>query len=379
MGNAEKKRSNPINKLVQGMPRAVLLSVLIHAGILALAAWLVVAIIPGPEKPEVVVVDPQPAYPELPKIKPPVKVDTDSTPPAPALIKADTDKPAISDPGELEESLGRMKGDGTGEGFEGIPPIEFPELAEKYIWPPETHRTGNDLEGTYYDFKRNRAGTYTGAGQDTFRDAIRRFLASDWSTAELSKFYRSPEKRYPTHIMVPTMSSSIAPTAFGEDPASGYFWMVLCRGRIVHPEDITFRFWGVGDEILAVRLDKKVVFADIWEGDRDKYGNFWSNNDPQRKQYYLGYNTTMEVGDWVTLKANEPVDIEILLGDNGGLAALMLLVEVEGVEYERNNQGGPILPIFKMEELTHTQIDRIYKDLAVNEACLTNGPVFKDF
>lgn len=379
MGNAEKKDRNPINKIVKGMPRAVLLSVLIHVGIIALAAWVVVIVIPPPDVPEPIQIDPQPKHIPLDPPKPPVQVDTDSTPPAPEVITSDADTLALSNPDELEKALGPRGDSGPGKSLEGIPPIEFTELDADHFWPPPTSRTGNDLEGTYYDFKRNRGGSYTGAGQDTFRDAIRKFLENDWSTAVLSKFYRSPEKRYPTHIMVPTMSSSIAPVAFGEDPGSGFFWMVHCRGEIVYPEDITFRFWGVGDEILAVRLDKKVVFADIWEGDRDKYGNFWRNNDPQRKQYFLGHDTTMEVGNWVTLKANEPVDIEILMGDNGGLAALMLLVEVKGVEYERNDQGGPILPIFRMEELSHTQLDRIYKDLAPNEACLTNGPVFKDF
>lgn len=379
MKKSGKNESNSVRKLATGAPRAVVMSILIHAGMIALAAWVVVAIIPAPEPQDPITVDtrPRPIPPKPPK--PPVPFDKSSSPPSPEVITSDVENPEMSDLSILETSPGEGDGDGIGDGLKRLTPDVFPQFTGDYFWPPDVDRTGNDLEGTYYDFKRNREGTHTGSGQDTFRDAIRKFLSSDWNTSAWSKFYRSPEKRYPTHIMVPTMSSSVAPTAFGEDPGSGYFWVVHCKGEIVYREDITFRFWGVGDEILAVRLDKKVVFADIWHGDRDKYGNFWRNNDPQRKQYFLGYDTTMEVGDWVTLKANEPVDIEIIMGDNGGLAALMLLVEVKGVEYERNDQGGPILPIFKTSSLTHDQVDRIYKDLAMGDACITNGPVFKDF
>ena len=71
--------------------------------------------------------------------------------------------------------------------------------------------------------------------------------------------------------------------------------------------------------------------------------------------------------------------LEIFMGDQGGLCARMLVVEVEGVDYPQNKQGGPILPVFKTAKLSHDLIDRIYFDLAPNECCLTNGPVFSDF
>ncbi|MCK4564855.1 MAG: hypothetical protein KAU94_09295 [Verrucomicrobia bacterium] len=379
MGKAKNIGLKPIQKLVKGMPGAVVLSILIHAGLFVLAGFLIVITITPPPAPPppFVGVEPPPEM-ELPPPKPPVRVNTESTPDPPALITAEVDDPELHKIQALDRPPAYMGTDLNVDPGIDVTNMLSP-LGPGHIGPPPSERIGNDMEGTYYDFKRNRAGSYNGEGQDTFRDTIRKFLKSGWNTSTLSRFYRAPEKRYPTYIMIPTMSSSVAPASFGEDPGSGFFWMVHCKGQIVYPEDITFRFWGVGDEILAVRVGKEVVFADIWEGDRDKYGNFWRGNDPQRKMYRLGHNTTMEVGDWVSLKAGVPRDIDILMGDNGGLAALMLLVEVKGVEYERNRQGGPILPIFKMSELSHDQLDLIYQDLSTNEACLTNGPVFKDY
>jgi len=57
----------------------------------------------------------------------------------------------------------------------------------------------------------------------------------------------------------------------------------------------------------------------------------------------------------------------------------MLLVEVQDVEYERNRQNGPILPNFKTAEPSLDLIDAIHADLVPGEACVTNGPVFRDY
>jgi hypothetical protein len=57
----------------------------------------------------------------------------------------------------------------------------------------------------------------------------------------------------------------------------------------------------------------------------------------------------------------------------------MLNVEVKGVEYPKNRQGGPIFPAFKTAEFSQDLIDQIYPYLSEGETCLTNGPVFCDY
>lgn len=377
MGNVDEKLKKRSKQKTKGMPSAVGLALLIYVGLFFIAgAWVVITITSPEEQPPFVGVNPPQHIPLKP---PPLPTNVDSTvsPERHAVIVSNTDKPTLI---RAEDIQPGNPGDRLASNFKPSRPTpgEIPGPDDFEIWPPVS--IGNDLEGVYYDFKRTRGGNYTGAGQDTYREAVRNFLKGDWSTASLSRFYRAPEKRYTVCMMLPTTSSSAAPIAFGEDPGSGAYWMVHFKGEMVYPEDITFRFWGVGDEFLVVRLDDKIVFADVWPTNWDDIvGSLWRSNDPESKRYRLGHNTTMNVGDWVTLKAGQPVDIEIAAGDNGGLAALMLLVEVEGVEYERNRQGGPILPAFKTAELSHDLLDLIYKDLAPNEACLTNGPVFNDY
>lgn len=72
--------------------------------------------------------------------------------------------------------------------------------------------------------------------------------------------------------------------------------------------------------------------------------------------------------------------MEVIIGEpGGGFFSAMLTVQVEGVEYERNRQGGPILPMFKTTEPSRNLQDAIFRDLISDEAAVTNGPVFRDY
>lgn len=365
------------------MPSAVVLSILIHAGLFLLAGLFVVFTILPPK--ETAFEPPPPVKkPKMPLRKIQLKVKKPSKPKASAKLTAIVKKPDLHEIAFPDLPTGGM-GSGIG-GDDGVVSfIDLPSFEDEDGILGKEKSIGNDLEGTYYDFKRNSSGSYNGVGgrgaanATPYLDAVNRFFNSGWKTTSLSRYYKSPTKRYASFVVVPTMSSSVAPSAFGEDRGSGIYWMVIYRGQIVHPEDITFRFWGAGDHFLGVRVNKEVVFFTAWQYERNDFNIDWKSNNSQRATYFFGYDTLLDVGDWITLKAGEPQDIEIAMGDNGGLCALALLVEVKGKEYPQNEQGGPILPVFKTEELTHAQMDAIYKDLYVDDCSLTNGPVFRDY
>jgi hypothetical protein len=204
-------------------------------------------------------------------------------------------------------------------------------------------------------------------------------MLGGWRSSTLSKYYRAPKKIYTTCLVIPPVLSSIAPSAFGDKDAVGALWMVHYKGQLVHKEGIKFRFWGMADEFMAVRVDGEMVLALNWTGDFPQIiRGLWDNVTADSRQYYMGDNTAV-VGDWITLDPGEPLDMEILLGDNGRVLCYFLAVEVEGVEYERNRQGGPILPAFKTAEPSRDQLDLIYKYLPEGEICPTNGPLFNDY
>jgi len=156
--------------------------------------------------------------------------------------------------------------------------------------------------------------------------------------------------------------------------------MLMYEGRLLHPEGITFRFRGSADDEMMVRIGDQVVFGDSFvqskTGTAGDFSKVWKSSDQQTGNYFLG-NNTATVGDWITLEAEVPVDIQILAAEiPGGVFSAMLLIEEEGVDYPKNKQGGPILPVFKMDALSRNLLDQICVGLPENEAALEGGPVF---
>ncbi len=359
-----------------GLPRAVVLSLLIHFGLFLVAGVVVVFSRPRKAMPAFV---PPPSIlrPKIPLRRLTMRRPRFSKPQSMVPLVVSTAPKGVSRARfqeALSSSMGDRLGDGYVVGFEGLTGLESDDGV---LGSGQT--IGNDLEGTFYDFKRNRSGSYTGAGNNTYKEKIRSFLHRDWKSSVLSSFYRSPRKIYTTMVVVPPCSSAVASLAFGEDDSVGRYWMIHYKGPLVHGEDLVFRFWGSGDEVLAVRVDGELVLAACWDTvQMETVGDLWQTHSVQSRRYFMGNNRAV-VGDWVSLKAGVPREMEVLLGDNGGEACAILAVEVKGVEYERNNQGGPILPAFKTAQPTRALLDVIYKDLPHGEICLTNGPVFCDY
>ena len=93
---------------------------------------------------------------------------------------------------------------------------------------------------------------------------------------------------------------------------------------------------------------------------------------------YNGKRAT--VGDWITLKAKEPKRLEIMACDNNARnAGFIVLVQEEGADYPNNWRGEPLLPIFKMDTLSHDELDVIYRNYPEGEVDFINGPIFRGY
>jgi len=375
-----KKREKRKDKTVKGMSTAVLISILIHAGLFLLAGMFVVFTV---VKSKEVEFEPPKAV-ERPKMKlkkPKVKVKKSSKPKPTTRIVTKVQKASMPDIQLPEMSgMGESLGGGIG-GFDLMPDLDQVTVFGS------GQSVGNDLVGTFYDFKRGRRGKplTTAMDPDTYKGILMRFLRNNWKPSIFSRYYRSPKQLYATSIMVPAILSSEAPAAFGEPDTGGWCWAVHYTGQLVYPEDITFRFWGFGDDIMFVRVNGEMVLSSCWKNDNgtssDAYfSSLWTTPDKANsRRYYLGNNKSV-VGDWITLKAGEPLDMEVLIGEvPGGAYCAMLLVEVQGEKYPRNRQSGPILPMFKTAYPSLDLQDVIYKDHVPDEASVTNGPIFSDY
>ncbi|MEN8256161.1 MAG: hypothetical protein ABFR33_11910 [Verrucomicrobiota bacterium] len=376
-----KKKTGKNQKITKGMSSAVLLSIAIHAALFFLAGMLVVFTVVKKKEQKF---EPPKAV-ERPKMKlkkPKPKVKKSARPKQAKHILAKVNPVNMSEiqlPEISGGGLGGGLGQGIGGGFDTLPDLSEPTLFGA------TQSIGNDFVGTFYDFKRDRRGRNTPMSTQGYTASVAKFVRSGWKSSYLSsRYYHAPRKLYATTFMVPPVFSVVAPEVFGEPDTIPYAWAVHYKGQLVHKDDITFRFWGMGDDVLVVRVDGEVVLNACWPTASGYHGvpaiaSFWQSSSADSHKYYMGNNVAV-VGDWITLEAGVPLDMEVLVGEvGGGYFTAMLAVEVEGVEYGKGPQGNPILPIFKTSVPSLDMVETIHENLVPGEVCVTNGPVFCDF
>lgn len=364
--------------VVKGKSSGWAVSLLFHLGIgvIALSVYLVI-----PEEKHVdsfqpVVVPPRKV---IDLIKPQVNIKIPSKPVRQvtriAVTRSNIERPSVEVP-DLDAGMGIPIGD--------LVP-DFNVIGKGPTLVGDEFSTGFDFEGTFYDFKRDRKGRTVIMDPHQFVAEVARFVKSDWRSSKFSRYYRSPKKLYASSFMVPPVKSSVAPAAFDEADTVGYCWLAHYKGQLAYPEEITFRFWGQGDDIMMVRVDGKEVLVACWPGSTwspqevlTSAADGWQSSASKSRTYSLGNNTAV-IGDWITLKKGEPLDMEVIFGEvPGGTFCSMLTVEVQGMDYELNRQQAPILPMFKTTEPSRDLKDRIYESLTYDHASVNGGPVFRD-
>ncbi len=359
----------------KGAPSGFIISLIVHIAAFLLAGLFVVFTVV--QKEEQKFEPPAPVNrPKMKLKKPKVKVKKQSKPKATQRIVTKVKKANMPDI-QLPELSGI--GDSLSGGVGGFDMM--PDLGEVTLFGGG-QTIGNDFVGTFYDFKRDRQGRPNSMDETKFVQEVTKFVSSGFKTSVLSKYYRSPKTLYATAFMIPPVRSQIAPAAFDEADTLGYAWMVHYKGQLVYPEDVKIRFWGMGDDIMVIKVDGKTVLNACWpEGEWGSYaiGGNWISSAKNDFRFYLGNNLSRG-GDVITLKAGEPKNMEIIIGETpGGQFCSMLTVEVIGEEYPKNRQGGPIFPIFKTTEPSLELQDAIFSTMVEDEADVLGGPVFRDY
>ncbi|MBN2683720.1 MAG: hypothetical protein JXR40_00440 [Pontiellaceae bacterium] len=379
-----RKGSKKPKKVNKGAPSGLVVSLVLHAVIFAAASFWVVFIVIKPPPPVFVA----PVIQERPKMnlkKPIVKVKQSSRPKPASRIVAKVKMakmPEISIPDLTGTGDGLLGGTG---GFGGEALTGMGYTPASVLGMPTTD--GRDLVGTFYDFKRNRAGRVVGweNTQEEIEEWLRevnKFIESGCDPRVFSKYYQSPKKLYAKCLVVSPTYSSIAPSAFdtNSDNVGAGFWVVHYKGKLIHKEGITFRFVCAADYFIVILVDSKIVWAGVWNtperiNDYRQLTSYPPRYDTRR--YFIGNDRAM-AGEWITLEPGVARNLDIVIGDENGECGFVIAVEEQGVEYEKSAQGGPLYPIFKTDVLSHDIVDQIFKDLPEGEVSVTNGPVFSE-
>ena len=251
--------------------------------------------------------------------------------------------------------LGSMRTDGGAGGKGGFSKITFFGLRGG-------KGGGNLLKATFYDLKQSQDKKPTdmdddgslasqGAARSKYMQTVREFVGKgQWNPSTLSKFYHSDTPLYSSRIYVPADRSEEAPKAFGvEKEVKGDRWLVHYKGKFRVRKDGEFRFVGCGDNVLVVRINKKNIF--------DGSGRFGGDVDPTLKttpEEKLGIacvsSWQLTPSKWFRLSVGQIYEIEVAIGDCGGLFSAFLLFEEKGATYGKRKDGsGSAYPLFQLD------------------------------
>lgn len=164
---------------------------------------------------------------------------------------------------DIDLGLGSGIGDGLGDGGGGM---------------GSGDAGGSALEGTFYDFKQTAKGAKTGIIYSkaenrlaTYADfgkvatILGEFVTGNWNEKTLRKYYQAPTKLYASNFFLPACSAAYAPYAFNvKDKVEPSGWCVVYRGKVKAPRSGKYRFVGAGDDVLAVRFNRKLVLEAGW-------------------------------------------------------------------------------------------------------------------
>jgi hypothetical protein len=276
---------------------------------------------------------------------------------------------------------GGGRGDGTGTGFgSGMGPglgggngtaTPFGMIDPK----------ANGLIGVFYDTKQDTKRKPTNISVPELRELITSFTNRGWDQKILStKYYQAPHKLSQTRIFMPMISADEAPAAFGCDSeVKGKSWIVIYRGLVVPPKAGKYRFVGAGDDVLVVRFNRQNVFdygytlGTVTYHVNGKFKALTKDGSPDKDlesklkratgiQYpveYFRYDTTgtynnalggLAIGPEFEVRANTSYPIEILISEiPGGYFGANLLIQEMGTSYKKTSNGTPILPLFRAD------------------------------
>lgn len=281
-------------------------------------------------------------------------------------------------------------GEVTQEPISATPPVQLTASVVKMVGIPTRGsggggigggtRLAGDMVGMFIDLSRNAQGqprpelAKNRAGQ-FFKD-INHITTTGFTKDSFAPFFVVPQRVYLSHLVLPRVKSAIGPETFKVDKQvkKGSPWAAVYRGQLQPEASGTYRLAGLYDDVMVVRVNGKTVFEFAWDTRNAKVGaetaikSGWTLKDPAVTGAHklAGYeNTPLTYGDWFTLRADQSVPIEILIGDNGGdggdggRTGGILLLEKQGETYAKTPNGVPLFPPFCTTRLTFTERQRL--------------------
>ncbi|HUB67214.1 MAG TPA: hypothetical protein VL981_06990 [Candidatus Methylacidiphilales bacterium] len=284
----------------------------------------------------------------------------------------ETATPDVANPANMGGvGEGLEMGDGTGFGNAGGVSIGGPPP------PPFGVSDGLGLKGYLFDLKLAPDGKPPpkppkGKGMiildngkmdvKKYYETLSPYFYAGLNDSLLDKFYKGDKPLYSTRFAISNRPSGEAPKAFNlESIVKPGLWVIHYHGRVQAPSAGDYRFIGWGDNVLAVKINGTVVLDGGWnplssdDSLHQVLPSFtFSGYNPDADKVYkhdphLKIGTVFHLDADDTGTASEPVDMDVLIGDDGGKCGFFLLVEKEGNKYATAPDGTPEYPFFQLD------------------------------
>ncbi len=214
--------------------------------------------------------------------------------------------------------------------------------------------TSAQLAGYFFDMKQASDRKPTGMNPGKWAALLSKYVDAHWDESMLTPFYKSKSPLYTDRFAISTRKSEEAPKAFHlEGEVKPAMWAVHYHGKVSAPAEGDYRFAGFGDDVLAVKIDGQLVLDAGWDP--------MTRDDSLHKPYpvnwspvYLAHDKTGRRGSYKLgrvfhVRAGDPVDLDVLIGDEGGWCAFYLMIMKVDNTYETLPDGTPKLPFFQLD------------------------------
>jgi len=214
--------------------------------------------------------------------------------------------------------------------------------------------SGNELTGYLYDLKQTQDKKPSGMDYMTYYKILGQYVNSRWSRSILEPYFKSKTPLYTDSVAIPVRPSEEGPKAFNlEKEVQPAYWAVHYHGKVTVPKAGDYEFLGYGDNLLVVKIGNKLVLDAGW--------NSLVPDKPDLRQplpyHWAGFATNdrfpvtsglIKKGAIFHMEAGEPVDMDVLIGDDGGVCGFYLMVMKIGNPYTTLSDGTPVAPFFQL-------------------------------
>lgn len=231
------------------------------------------------------------------------------------------------------------------------------------------------LVGYLIDTKRDASGkekTQNMRANDAklYFDALREVVKSGFAKTELNKHFQVPKRLAVTKMFIPEQPAKNGPAAFGADKDfKEGAWFAYYTGTLKPKKSGKYRFIGYFDEVMVVRINKKIVLECAYGVGPQQNANAcpnhamtgWKAKDTSMDKKIVSpqRNSFMVFGDWVEMKSGQEYTMDLVVGEGpGGACGGLLLIEEEGAKYETVD-GRKKYPIFASRPLATKDKDNM--------------------